>query len=126
MSAPWDGRPEQPERDGWHWLNDGEEDIVAFWDSANPRWWTVGNEVEMNPEEADFCTYLGPIPPPSETARLREALRLARDWHEEERDALSKRPPRAGDQWQALQHRLQIDFINRALLGEKEAGDEAH
>lgn len=52
----------------------------------------------------------------AEIKALREALAEARTWHEEERDALSKRPPRAGDRWQALQHRLQIDLINRALL----------
>lgn len=64
------------------------------------------------------------IPPPSEVARLREALVEARAWHEAERKGLSKQPPNAGDRWQMLRHREQIDLINRALSDAKEGGDE--
>lgn len=35
----WDGRPENPERDGWHWLAYlGRDPVPAFWRQADARW----------------------------------------------------------------------------------------
>lgn len=38
--AAWDGRPNNPERDGWHWLlDDIRQPFPAKWDSRAQWWW---------------------------------------------------------------------------------------
>lgn len=65
MSDAWDGRPQNPERDGWHWLDAGGP-VLCEWRASrgwmDETWW---------PHAADLV-YLGPCLTPQEVA-AREA-----------------------------------------------------
>ena len=75
----WDGRPQDPDRDGWHWVQPtGGEPFPAEWRTAGEcvrgRWgegWVVGPD-EYDPAQ---CAYLGPCHTPAELAALVEAAR---------------------------------------------------
>lgn len=115
MSAPWDGIPQHPERDGLHWLHCSQGELrCSEWTARTKRWLHMGDDVEWLPGDLHEFAYLGPIPPPSETARLREALRLARSYVE----AVA-----CEHGHDACEAERDLTKIDRALLGEKEAGD---
>jgi hypothetical protein len=64
MTDAWDGRPQNPERDGWHWLQWGSKTPeVLYWDVG--MWWDTEGRYR---EPSDFtrCTYLGPCLTPYE------------------------------------------------------------
>lgn len=69
----WDGRPENPERDGWHWLMQDTLLYPARWDAAASAW---HRSRFLTPHEItrlnDYC---GPCLTPTEIERLRAALR---------------------------------------------------
>ncbi len=85
VGAPWDGRPLNPERSGWHWLQQGQH--------ATPhcrRWlqsvqgWDIGpaQDEHCSPTTAaEWWTYLGPCHTPADIAAARaegaEAMREA-------------------------------------------------
>lgn len=75
MTEQWDGVPENPERDGWHWLHHKEDlrPIPAMWNAELAGWtcgplYSPGGIVELG------YTYLGPCLTPAEVA-AREAAR---------------------------------------------------
>ena len=71
MTDPWDGRPENPEWDGWHWVHWAEYGadmcFVAQWSQG--RW--IAPSEHLNTMHASY-RYLGPCLTPSEIA-AREA-----------------------------------------------------
>jgi hypothetical protein len=82
-TKPWDGRPENPERDGWHWVETAGGDALPYeWRTAGEcergRWparWIFDIEAEIDPRT---CRYLGPCLLPADHAALlaeRDALR---------------------------------------------------
>lgn len=84
MSAAWDGVPERPEEDGWHWLRT-PDGIVAPFD------WRAAGECERGPWPAAWfpsppgewgaaeCAYVAPcVTPDALTALLAEAERRGR------------------------------------------------
>lgn len=99
MSAPWDGKPENPERDGWHWL------LVAFgvghpfpmmW-AADGMMWDAGDAGWTHAEDiATRWRYLGPCLTPAEHAAAVQAERAA---CAEIAKGRSKAPPEIGDDW---------------------------
>jgi hypothetical protein len=57
----WDGRPENIQQDGLHYLGDG----VAFWDSTYLRWTILGDGRKRRPEwvaAQPWAEYHGPCP----------------------------------------------------------------
>lgn len=88
-TKPWDGRPENPERDGWHWLlgNGGKGPIVeaACWCARRCVWFIQGNDDPMRADQMltrGWLSYLGPCLLPTQHAALlaeRDALRARVD-----------------------------------------------
>lgn len=76
MTDAWNGVPENPERDGWHWLRDHEASFCTPVEWRHPGGW-VANNIPMLPHEVqtfviDCCEYLGPCLTPAEV-QAREA-----------------------------------------------------
>jgi hypothetical protein len=89
MTDTWDGRPQNSERDGCHWLLGwNNTPFVAEWDAASADWsWAGGDESCVGVVAAGW-RYLGPCLTPAEVeARVaearREALEEAAEWHED-------------------------------------------
>lgn len=88
-AAPWDGVPQNPELDGWHWLRMGGVFVAPYrWTAGkvDPRngFWLYPPDWEIMPEDKLISrqAYLGPCLLPSEHAALlaeRAALRAERD-----------------------------------------------
>jgi hypothetical protein len=84
----WDGRPENPERDGWHWVT------ILQWDDAPvARYWQAATQVwgQYRPlaEPSRICghwRYLGPALPPAQVAAAVQAERACKDAAYEERN----------------------------------------
>jgi hypothetical protein len=66
MTDAWDGRPQNPEQDGWHWvcLSGGDYPIAACW--GDGEW--------AGPYDNGQYIYLGPCLTPADRDRL---IRLA-------------------------------------------------
>ena len=70
--APWDGRPENPEVDGWHWVRALNLAVVPrYWRTEPMMYWeAVGfsTATPLPPDEARkaWIEYLGPALLPSE------------------------------------------------------------
>ena len=72
MTETWDGRPENPERDGWHWImTTGGKTHACFW-YAN-LWTTPVGDGALSPEDVSNWRYLGPVLTPAEIAAQVEA-----------------------------------------------------
>ncbi|MBO1362060.1 hypothetical protein J2D73_19960 [Acetobacter sacchari] len=76
----WDGRPQEPERDGWHWLggSGGSMSIPFLW-QASSQFWASGNRFAISPHvlvDEEF-TYEGPCPTPADLA-ARDAATIER------------------------------------------------
>jgi hypothetical protein len=106
----WEGRPKNPERDGFHILNreDIDSHTVARWDSASCSWDFTGSEWPDTPETvASQHTYLGPVSLPAqieaERVRLREALA-----------EIEKRANEARDSWLEARHTDDGDLYRTA------------
>jgi hypothetical protein len=59
----------------------------------------------------------------AKAARMGDALKKARVWHESEEKALSKQPPSYGpngNEWARLEHKEQMAEIDAALQSEKD------
>lgn len=65
----WDGRPERPDEDGWHWLARDKAPHPYRWIAGEARWTLAGSVAEFR--------YLGPCAPPGEFRRGWEAGRAA-------------------------------------------------
>ena len=102
-TTPWDGRPPNPERDGWHWLVPAINPALppgAYRWHAPPRADVVGQWDAGYPQDVvrRGYAYAGPCVMPEDAARLNAALADANDAAEanaawggrmkEERDAL--------------------------------------
>lgn len=71
MTDTWDGRPENPERDGWHWLQYQQHaPEVMWWDVG--MWWDIEDRYRPPEEIAKLYIYIGPCLTPAEVA-AREA-----------------------------------------------------
>lgn len=78
MTDAWDGRPERPERDGWHWLQakSGDEPECGYWCAEQ---WRIGTWMQ-SPWVASKWRYLGPCLTPDEvTAREVAAAEAMRE-----------------------------------------------
>jgi len=81
-ATPWDGRPENPEEDGWHWLEyEAGGRIVlewhATWNGELKGWWE-GSVLTDTPKSyvTHRCLrYLGPCLTPAEVAAAVQAER---------------------------------------------------
>lgn len=73
--SEWDGRPENPERAGWHWIADKQGRVLPMdWNGHDPgarhhwiygwRGWTAAEMVALG-----RC-YLGPCRTPAEVAEM--------------------------------------------------------
>ena len=74
MTEQWDGRPQNPERDGWHWVTGADEQppIAVFWYQLTQHW--VLGSIGIPPGSLSGATYLGPCLTPAEIERLRSDL----------------------------------------------------
>jgi hypothetical protein len=74
----WDGRPESPERDGWHWFRGATHECVGWW-SAEHKGWALSTGERLSAQVMANCyRYLGPCILPSDHTVLvaeRDALR---------------------------------------------------
>jgi hypothetical protein len=105
MSDAWDGRPQNPERDGWHWL------CAAVGTGAPyPMLWCADGKAWDTGDGWIFCTdpalierrrYLGPCLTPDEIAAREaasaEAMREAcAAWHDYQAEQWKKADPHHG------------------------------
>jgi hypothetical protein len=76
MADAWDGRPQNPGRDGCHWLLGWNgTPFVAEWDAASADWsWAGGDESCVGVVAAGW-RYLGLCLTPAEVSALVEAAR---------------------------------------------------
>jgi hypothetical protein len=78
--SDWNGLPQNPELDGWHWLRCNlhakYEPQPWFWCAAGCGAW---QDQDGDSPAIDQNEYLGPITPPAELARLRAELAEAQD-----------------------------------------------
>lgn len=75
------GVPLNPEKDGWHIVQEGDLDPeFAFWrakpwlEHALGCWETKGTEDEFCPHEISNWRYLGPVLPPDEASALQKRV----------------------------------------------------
>lgn len=128
MTDAWDGRPQNPERDGWHFYEDRDgDDFAAWWNAEKQQHLIVEMFLEgsqaFSPSQAIVLRwrYLGPCLTPAEVAAAvaqarRKALeeaalmaeRVARDW--------AHTPPAAVERGG-----LHIAAAIRALIGADDA-----
>ncbi|GGG51400.1 hypothetical protein GCM10010964_43300 [Caldovatus sediminis] len=78
--AEWDGRPQNPERMGWHWLRSVAGDLALcpmWWDAYRRAWrLSTGRLLWSSALLGDSWRYVGPCLPPDEmTAALAAARR---------------------------------------------------
>ncbi len=80
MSAPWDGRPANPDADGWHWLLVAHgigHPFPMLW-AADGRMWDAGDAGWAHYEDiATRWRYLGPCLTPADHAAAVQAERAA-------------------------------------------------
>lgn len=136
QQAPWDGYPQDRERDGWHWVLVYGEAQAAKWSSGGDLFgdfYLTGSEEPMAPVEVIPAgwRYLGPCLTPAEVAAKVDAEREAcAAWHdaraaEFDREAVTGKMPDGSESgrksmWareDARAHRLHAAAI-RARKGE--------
>lgn len=67
-SVLWDGRPRDPERDGWHWIKAGSlTPECMLWCAKTSEWERFGGWLGAE-FAASGWEYLGPCEPPSAIA----------------------------------------------------------
>lgn len=130
--TPWDGVPEHPERDGWHWLQRRQRPLEAiYWDAEVSEWEGRSAYVGHMPIDraADEWIYLGPCALPSEVSALRAAWERSeeasqnylqeRDMARHERDAA-----RAGAK-EAVQRFAALSLMKQEVERERDAAQAA-
>lgn len=70
--SEWNGVPQNPERDGWHWLRHRDASFCTPVEWRHPGGW-VANNIPLLPNEVqrfviDCCEYLGPCLMPEKIA----------------------------------------------------------
>ena len=83
MTEQWDGRPENPEQDGWRWLRTGDSVVTCEWSAA--RGWRDETWIVRAWE----LPYAGPCLTPAEVEAEKAATR--REGIEAAADVASKR-----------------------------------
>lgn len=72
----WNGLPDQPERSGWHWLNDklaAREALAPGYWSGREKVWMIGAWSVIDPKSVSgIFHYRGLCPSPSELAQMRK------------------------------------------------------
>jgi hypothetical protein len=68
MSDTWDGRPQHPDRDGWHWTQEGSSICPEQWRASKQVWRTFDQREFISPEKVQHWHYLGPCLTPTEVA----------------------------------------------------------
>ena len=68
----WDGLPEHPERDGWHWFGKGIAATPCYW-NAKMEWWSI--PFDHSPQTPFMMKnrgreYIGPVLTPTQAAAL--------------------------------------------------------
>lgn len=73
MTDTWDGRPPDAaaERDGWHWLAQGKQPVLMWWNAEYQVWPSVRRDITP-PLAAHYYSYVAPVLTPAEVA-AREA-----------------------------------------------------
>lgn len=103
----WDGRPQNPERDGWHWLRNGLGCLEALrWGGS--AWGCYAGAPQPNPTS---YTYLNPCLTPSEVAAREEAARR------EEREACARHL----ENWPVEDERMVADECAAAIRARGDA-----
>ena len=73
MSEQWDGRPENPEQDGLHYISDA----VAMWDARKQKW-ALLSRTRAEPAEwlakQWWAEYRGPCPTIEEFNKLTDSV----------------------------------------------------
>lgn len=110
MTNAWDGRPQNPERDGWWWIVGAGGKSAMFW-SAKLKGWCFNDgdnpACEMLPEEMQsFMVRIdGPCHTPAEVAAQVEAARR------EEREACARHL----ENWPVEDERMTADECAAAI-----------
>jgi hypothetical protein len=79
LSDTWDGRPKNPERDGWHWLIYEGEAQLDHWLASLESWWCGGMTMPATTMAAEGFSYNREVITPKEhTALLAERDALAK------------------------------------------------
>lgn len=90
MTDTWDGRPQNSERDGWHWLCRAEDSwAVCKWWSTEQGGWVDGITLSPATVVEYGVNYLGPCRTPAEVeareaAARREGIEAAAQWHDKQ------------------------------------------
>jgi len=120
MNDTWNGVPQHPERDGWHWLQDYEASFCTPVEWRHPGGW-VANNIPMLPHEVqkfviDCCEYLGPCLTPAEVV-AREAAII----EDENRNPWKMAVINAMVCWETLPHENETprEALNRLLTFEQ-------
>lgn len=81
----WDGRPDEPEHSGWHWIEDGDGLRPLFWrggdwpEQLDRNEWQDGFAVLSPHDLARHGIYYGPlVMPPAIAARFRDLVQTER------------------------------------------------
>jgi hypothetical protein len=83
MGDAWDGRPERPDVDGWHWLRTPDDQEAPYeWRAAGEcergRWGAYWVQQGENDWQAKDCAYLGPcLTPAAVAAEIAQAVAAA-------------------------------------------------
>lgn len=83
MTTVWNGVPAQPERSGWHWVEDASGLRPLLWrgddwpEPVDRREWEEG-VVVCAPEDMRGASYFGPVAMPEAVAERFAATRLGR------------------------------------------------
>jgi hypothetical protein len=120
------GVPLNPERDGWHWLdNNSPQKLAAYWRAAHHEWMTVKHENNVSPHYAAKYRwrYLGPCLTPAEVAAalaaqamaMRDACAAIVDAHA----AAAKRCSEEGD----VIYRIRAEFLANSYAITQAADD---
>jgi hypothetical protein len=149
MSEQWDGVPENPERDGWHWLRRADGFTSPYrWTpgKSDPRngFWLYPPDWELMPEDKMIArqAYLGPCLTPAEVvAREAASAEAMREACAAEHDEAAKRQAEPGPSteftsgfasayeraWASALRTLPIphaDALSRALAAAEKRGVE--
>lgn len=133
QAQPWDGRPKNPEREGWHWFRGATHECVGWW-SAEHKGWALSTGERLSAQVMANCyLYCGPCPTPAEldviadahAARVTELLEANNRDVERRREASATAAMRAHALLQAAER---FDFYAKhhaAKVGDPSAEEKA-
>ena len=71
MGDAWEGRPQNPERDGWHWVMPARGIGITsprLWHAQIARWEMLDGTLSFATEAAEMWRYVAPCITPDEVA----------------------------------------------------------